>query len=119
MPDRASAVLLVDLTAVLDRSRAGREAAAALEARFHAAREKRASLEGAEAARFEIDSVRAIEAERARLRDELLARARVQCEHIRSQRGALVVIDRALTLAAASEARDVTDELIAALDAEP
>lgn len=116
MPDRGFVVLTVNVLDVLDRSRAGKQAAAALEARFQAAKQKRAALaEGSEAARFEIDAVREIEVERGRLREELLAKARVVCEGLRTERKASLVVDRGLALAF-DPALDVTDEVIARLD---
>lgn len=116
MPDRVVLVLCVNVPDVLDRSRAGKQAAAALEARFQAARQKRATLEeGVEAARFEIDAVREIEGERTRLREELLAKARRVCEEIRQEKGAALVVDRSVVLAW-DPALDVTNEVLARLD---
>ena len=108
--------MLVRVTDVLDRSKAGQRAAEELRARFVEARKRRDGIKDpVEGAKFEIDVARDLESERERRRVELLASARVHAEAIRKQRGAQAVVDAGVVLAAASGV-DVTDELIAALD---
>lgn len=110
-------VLLVRVVDVLDRTREGRDGAAALEKQFTAARAAvTAMAAGPEQAAAEAKAVGEIESERARRRTALLERARAGAEQIRKQRGAQLVLDAGLALAFEG-ALDVTDELIAALDA--
>ncbi len=110
-------VLVVDVRTLLDESAEGKRAAAALEASFHEHKHKRDALdEGEDVRRFEAEAVATLEGERARLREALLARARAVIEEVRRERDAAVVVDRALTLAAA-DAVDVTAEVLARLDA--
>jgi Skp family chaperone for outer membrane proteins len=116
MPDRAFRVLIVSVTDILDRSKAGQEAAKALEGRFVKAKEKRATMTDAvEAAKFEIDAIREIEGERNRLRDALLVKARVAAEAVRVEKGADIVVDKSLALAA-DTGLDVTDEVLRRLN---
>lgn len=110
-------VLLVRIVDVLDRTREGQQGARALEQRFADARAAVGKLPpGPERASAEARAAAEIEEERARLRDGLLGRARAGAEALRKKRGALVVLDASLAVAL-DAAVDVTDELIAALDA--
>jgi len=116
MPQERPAVLFVRVTDVLDRSKAGRQAADELRARFVEARQRREAITDAvEGARFELDVARDIEGERARRRDQILQTARDAAEQIRKKRGARMVLDAGALLASADEL-DVTDEIIALLD---
>lgn len=119
MPEGNVPVLVVRVTDVLDRSKHGVQAADVLRARFTDARRKREAIsDPVEGARFETDFARELEAERERHRDALLTRAAALAETIRLRRGALVVVDASVVLAADTNA-DITGELIAALDAAP
>ena len=116
MPHERPAVLLVRVTDVLDRSKAGKQAADELRARFIEARTKREAITDAvEGARFELDVARDLEGARARRRDQLLQQARAAAEKIRKKRGAHVVVDAGAVLASSTDL-DITDEIIAAID---
>ena len=119
-------VLVVDLARVLDESAPGKAAAAALQARFEEARAqhdkllaratteagKRKAAEAAQA--FEGDALRGIEAERARMRADVLAAVRPVLAALMQERKAQIVVDAAACLAVA-DAVDVTDELLTRL----
>lgn len=110
-------VLLVRIVDVLDRTREGQQGARALEQRFASAREAVGKLPpGPERVAAEARAAGEIEAERSRLRDTLLARARAGAEVLRKKRGAQVVLDASLAVAFEGGI-DVTEELIAVLDA--
>jgi Skp family chaperone for outer membrane proteins len=121
-------VLVVDVSRILDDSRAGRAAAQQLQARYDNARaavDKLASRGSTSSGRarsveaageFEANERAAIEAERVRLRSELLARARPIIEAIAKERGADVVVDAAAVITCAANV-DVTDEVLRRLDA--
>ena len=111
--------MLVRVTDVLDRSQAGQKGAEELRARFLEARKRREGIKDpVEGTKFEIDFARELEGERERRRMELLVAARAHAEAIRKKRGAQVVVDAGSVLAAV-DGVDVTDEVIALLDAAP
>ena len=119
--------LVVDLNRVLDDSSIGRAAARQLQQRFDAARaavEKLASRgssphgrarSGDAAAELEASERAGLEAERSRLRAEVLARVRPIIEAVAKDRSADVVLDAAAVIACVS-AVDVTDEVLRRLD---
>lgn len=123
--------LVIDMRRLLDESETGRQAAAALEARFTAARQQYEGLKeqakGAqgpaqrqlleEAARFEAQALGEIEAARASLRASLLARAEPALRQIAEARGVRLVLERSAVVLF-DDAADVTAEVIAAVDAD-
>lgn len=122
------AVLVIDLNRVLDESAAGKRGAAALSARYAALKEQHDKLQqkgasergkaaaAAAAAEFERNAQQELEGERARLRDEVLAKLRPIVAALLSEQKAEVVVDAAAVLASVGGV-DVTDKAIARLDA--
>lgn len=116
-------VLVVDLARVLDESAPGRRGAQALQARFdemraqHEKLKTRATTERGKqqadvaAAAFERDAGPVLDAERARLRADVLALCRPLVTALMHEKKADVVVDAAAVLASSS-AVDVTDEII-------
>lgn len=122
--------LVVDVRRVLDESSAGRAASAALQARFDEARgrwqaltdqaasaraDQRESLQQ-EARAFEESALRAFAEEREQARTSLLQSCAPLLAAIAEARAATLVLDRESVLLFDASA-DVTDELIARLDA--
>ncbi|MDP2342408.1 MAG: OmpH family outer membrane protein [Deltaproteobacteria bacterium] len=118
-----NAVLVVDLSRVLDESAPGKRGAAALQARFDAARAQHEKLRSrgttergkreadAAATAFETEAVQELERERAKLRQEVLALARPLIAALMAERKAAIVVDAAACLAIAA-AVDVTDDVV-------
>lgn len=118
-----SVVLVVDLARVLDESALGKAGAAALQARFDEAKAqheklgaratteqgKRKSDEAATA--FESTAIAEIEAARARLRAEVLAKVRPVVASLMREKKADVVLDAGACLAIGGTV-DVTDEVL-------
>lgn len=119
-------VLVVDLARVLDESAPGKAGAAAMQAKYdelkaqHEKLKARGSSErgkgkaDAAAAAFEADAQRTLETERAKLRAEVLAKARPIIAALMEEKKAAVVVDAAAVLAVANAA-DVTAEVVARL----
>lgn len=100
-------VLIVDINRVLEESKVGRAAAEALEEKWKKGRK----ASGAAALK------QSLEKERDALRDKVLARVRPALAALVEERGALVVLPAKAVVAHAAEI-DVTDALIAAVDAQ-
>ncbi len=123
---KAGAVLVVDVARILDESGPGKAGAKALEAAyaekratFEKLRDKGSSPQGQQkakeaAAAFEREAFAALEAERARLRESVLAAARPALQQLMTERGASVVVD-ARAVVAFDPAADVTDALLKTL----
>jgi Skp family chaperone for outer membrane proteins len=115
MPDMTeSQVLVVDLARVLDESALGKQAAAALQAKFDDARgryEKLLAKNKSMAAELEREAVLDIERERGRMREQLLAKVRPIVAALMGEKKARVVVDAAACLAVA-DGVDVTDEVL-------
>ncbi len=117
-------VLVVDLARVLDDSAPGKAGATALQAKFdelkaqHEKLRSRGTTEkgqkeaAAAAAAFEVDARKTIEGERAKLRDDVLAKVRPVIAAIMVEKNASVVVDAAAVLAVAA-AVDITADVIA------
>ncbi len=122
------AVLVVDLNRVLDESALGKGGAAALAARYATLKEQHDKLQqkgasekgkaaaAAAAAEFERGAQQELERERARLREDVLARTRPIVAALLTEKKAEVVVDAAAVLASVAGV-DVTDVVVARLDA--
>ena len=122
-------VLVVDMVAVLERSKAGAAAQARLQERYEKGRarfttlsEKASKLKGKEAAdaadaaaTYERESLAGLEDERAKLRADVVSMAKAAATQIAADRGASVVVEKGATLFAA-DAADITDAVISAID---
>jgi len=116
-------VLVVDLNRVLDESAPGKRGAVALQARFDEMRAQHEKLKArgttekgkreadVAASAFERDATLQLEAERARLRTDVLAVCRPLIATLMAEKKADVVVDAAAVLAVAT-AVDVTDALL-------
>lgn len=122
--------LIMDMRHLLDSSAVGQNAARSLEQKFQADKarydemmQKVSRAAGAqkeklqqEASRFEAESINALERDRARLRESLLARAAPILARLAAERGAQVVLDRSAVVFFQADA-DITDIVVQEVDA--
>ena len=126
----ATGFVVVDMRALLDDSRVGREAARTLEQRWtdsvakaQSMREKAKAAPGTQKTalmeqvqKFERETEQALEEARNTLRREVLARAQPFEKEAAQARGVTAVLDRA-SVVLCEKADDLTDEVIDRIDA--
>jgi Skp family chaperone for outer membrane proteins len=112
-------VFVVDVAALLDRSREGQRGAAQLQAQFAKAQQalfeaKREAPVDEEA--YAAKALSSLERQRTDLREALLARVRSVVEALRAELGAALVVDKDNVVATSPDI-DITEAALARLDA--
>lgn len=123
--------LVIDSTALLDKSKVGAEAAKHLEqtwtesqARHQKLKEQAKGATGPalkavqqQVADFERESLTALEHKRASLREKLIERARPLLKELAAAAGAKMVLERSAVAFLADDKLDITAQVIAKVDA--
>ncbi|MHB8877113.1 MAG: OmpH family outer membrane protein [Myxococcaceae bacterium] len=124
--------LVIDLTALLDKSKVGAESAKHLEATWTESQVRHQKLKeqakGAtgpalkavqqQVSDFERESLHTLEQKRASLRDKLIERARPVVRELATAAGAKLVLEKSAVAYLADDKLDITAQVIAKVDAQ-